>query len=257
MSLLASTLLAAACGSGSGSPPSAGSVQPRGPADPATALARDAVFHDRFARRTLYTWTTTEQIEELRRTGVLLSRSESPTRGTSYAEQVLDALARRGDPTALLLYSTGYAKARHAWPAPWATRAGWPDEQYGDQLIRITLRREAILVSLATATGAFAARDASGGAVSLEEARAHPERIAALYFVSDATSPPAPGVPPPKATYREYVVVNEAMIESWAVGTADVARELETNVDTIEALVRYLRAGGGAPHALAPPRVWG
>ena len=163
-SLLAGILFAAACGS-SGQSASNSAPSPAGPTDPATAFARDAVFHEQFARRTLYTWTTTEQIDELRRTGILLSRSESPAHGTSYAEQVLDALARRGDPTALLVYPTGYAKARHAWASPWATRAGWPDEQYGDQLVRITLKREAIVLALSTRTGAFTARDASGGPV--------------------------------------------------------------------------------------------
>jgi hypothetical protein len=88
-------------------------------------LARDVVTHDRFARRTLYTWTTKDQIEELRTTRQLLSRDESPAHGASYLDQVLYTLAQRGDPTAALLYTTAFAKMRFAWHAPWATRGGF------------------------------------------------------------------------------------------------------------------------------------
>ena len=254
--VLASSLLAAACGPPRQPAPIEAAVP--APADPAAAtaaLARDAVFHDRFARRTLYTWTTADQIAELARTHQLLSREDSPANGAAYSDQVLYMLAQRRDDLAKLLYSTGYAKARHAWPAPWATKAGWPDERYGDYLIEIVLRPQAIIVGLSTALGFFAAETASGDRLALADALAHPERIAAIYFVSDATRSPLPAIPRPTATFREYIVCNESMIESWSAGSEAIRRELATEAGTLDALVRYLRAHTQPTH-VAIPGAW-
>src|SRR5258706_16215584 len=112
--VLATSLLAASCGTPSNPQPKARTeaVQP-GDVDLAKqatrALASDAVFHDRYVRRTLYSWTTPEQIAELRAGKQLLSREESPVHGASYIDQVLEVLANRGDPTAKLLFTTGFA----------------------------------------------------------------------------------------------------------------------------------------------------
>src|SRR5215216_5742962 len=147
--IVAGSLLAGACNPSASPPPVVGSTAPA-TADPgreaAAGLARDALHHDDFVRRTVYSWTTAEQIEELRKGGPLLSRAESPANGASYVEQVIYALAQAGDPTAALLYHAAFARMRFAWHAPWATRDGWPTEEYGDQLIRITLQPEAIVL---------------------------------------------------------------------------------------------------------------
>jgi hypothetical protein len=253
---LAALLLAAACGSPARPAPTlSASVLAVDPAAVTAALARDDVFHDRFGRRTLYTWTTVDQVTDLARTRRLLTREESPAKGAAYGDQVLFALAQRGDDIARLLYSAGFAKARHAWPAPWATRAGWPGESYGDRLIQLVLRPDAIIVGVSTAVGVFAAQTAGGADVPFAEVRAHPERIAAIYFVSDATRSPAPTVPRPTATFREYVVCNESMIETWAVGTPAIAHELADEAATLDALVRYLRARTQPTH-VAIPGAW-
>lgn len=255
-STLAALLLAAACSARHEPAPGPAAIAPASdPAAVTAALARDGVFHDRFGRRSLYTWTTADQIDELARTRRLLSREESPANGAAYGDQVLFALAQRGDDIAKLLYSAGFAKARHAWPAPWATRAGWPGESYGDRLIQIVLRRDAIIVGLSTAVGVFGAQTSGGDDVPLAEVRAHPERIAAIYFVSDATRSPAPTVPRPTATFREYVVCNESMIETWAAGTPAIAHELGQAAATLDALVRYLRARTLPTH-VAIPGAW-
>jgi hypothetical protein len=224
--------------------PRANVVEPaqRDPAaQAAAALARDALHHTRFARATLYTWTTADQIEQLRKTGQLLVRDESPASGASYLDQVLFALAQRGEPVATLLYTTTFARMRFAWHAAWATRDGWPREQYGDQLIRITLRPEAVIVSLFTATGTFEARNLRDETVPLASVLANPSQIAAIYFVSDARTAAARGLPRPNATFRELALCNEAMIESWQVGTAELAHELEQEASALDAMASYLR----------------
>jgi hypothetical protein len=215
------------------------------PADSAatleTRLGRDAVDQHKFFRAVLYTWTTSEQIDELRSSRRLLTRDESPTSGASYLDQLLFSLAPR-DPLAKLLYTTAFATMRFAWPAPWATRAGWPDEQYGDQLIRITLRDDAWIVHLSTATGAFTVHDQRDAIVPIDQVLASPHRIAAIYFVSDRTQPTAAGLPPAMTTFREYALCNESMIASWEVGTARVMREVEESAATVDAIVRWATA---------------
>jgi hypothetical protein len=251
------TSLLAACGSPAQPETRANLVEPaqRDPAAEAVAmLAHDALHHTRFARRTLYTWTTAEQIDELRRTKQLLVRDESPVSGASYLDQVLYVLAQRGEPLAKLLYTTGFAKMRFAWHAPWATRDGWPTEQYGDNLIKITLKPEAIIVSLSSATGELTAKNLLNEPVPLANVIAKPETIGAIYFVSDATST-APGIPRSTATFRELALCNESMIESWEVGTAAIRDELARNATTLDAMVRYLRTKPTSPRAI-PSAVW-
>src|SRR5258706_7476507 len=169
--LLASMLFASACRQpAQPQPPPVNAVVPS-----ASALWRDPVTAEHYARRVLYTWTTSAQIDELRRDhSRLLVREHSPDYGASFYEQVVAALAERGDVVAQLLHTTTFAKSRFAWPAPWATREGWIDEDYGDQLIRVTLRSNAIVLALSTATGSFEARDLDGAIVPLAEVTAHP-----------------------------------------------------------------------------------
>ncbi len=209
-------------------------------------LARDAVDEQRFARSTLYSWTTTEQIDELRQNRRLLARDESPASGASFVDQILFALAQK-DPLARLLFTTPFARMRFAWPTPWSTRAGWPNEKYGSQLIRIALRSDAWIVRLTTATGTFEVHDLHDDVVPIATVLVAPHRIAAIYFVSDASVAPADGLPKPGASFREYVLCNESMIESYEVGTARIAHEIAESAALIDTLIKAIKT--------TPPRL--
>jgi hypothetical protein len=213
------------------------------------------VYHDKFARRALYSWTTTEQVEDLRKTKRLLVRDESPTNGASYVDQVLYALSRRGDPVAQKMYTAPFAKMRFAWSSMWATRAGWPNEQYGDQLIRITLKADAWIAYLSTATGTIVVHDMQDKLIPTDVVLAKPERIAAIYFVSDASVPPAPGIPRPHSSFREYAICNESMIEWYEVGTARLAGEVDKAIALIERLVGWV-AKENVVNREPAPRGW-
>lgn len=223
--LVAGVLIAAGCGDAKkpeSTPPAIGRASAPAPANH-TLLWRDVPTAASFARRTLYTWTTSEQVEELRRTKVLLSREESPEHGASYFEQYIHMLASTHGPAeaiAKLLDSTGYAKSRFAWIAPWATREGIGDEVYGEQLIRIDLAADAIVLALAGT--AFTAHDLSDAPIDLAIALAHPERIAAVYFDS--------------GSFREYIVCNESMIASYTVGTDEIRDVALAEAAALEAL---------------------
>ncbi len=79
---------------------------------------------------------------------------------------------------------------------------GLTSKQYGDQLTRVTLRKEAWIAHLSTVTGIIDLHDA---VVPIERALATPERIAAIYFVSDGQAPTS-SIPRASASVREYVL---------------------------------------------------
>jgi hypothetical protein len=214
------------------------------------ALLPYVVLPGRIAARTLYTWTTRDQIAQLAQKRVLLTRTESPERGSSYFSQRLSLRAKEGDELAKLLQSGGFAKARHAWPAPWATFLGSPGERYGDELIQIKLKPEAWFVVFRSSKPDLSVVDMESRAISSEDALAHPERIAAVYFVHDELGKEgaASSAPPPvRAAYREYVLCNESMIASYAVYTEDIKQELQRSADAVAALATHLQKSPSPP----------
>jgi len=231
--IIATTMLAGACKDPPQAPPPPAPPSDVAKSDDAAVLWRDPVTAERFARRVLYTWTTADQIAELRTAKRLLTREESPANGASYFEQYLHGLAAGGDPIAKLLDTTTFAKSRFAWPAPWATSGGMGAEQWGDQLIRVTLKKDAIVLAVSSRTRTFTARDLDNRALPLDLVMQHPERIGAVYFEA--------------AQYREMVLCNESMIAGWSVGTQDIADEVAAEARAIAALAAELRAGPVTP----------
>ena len=215
--------------------------------DPSAKLAGYAVTSGNYARRALYTWTSDAQIDELLQSHVLLSRTESPKYGPAYFDVQMEMRWMAGDKLAALLRAQAFRKARFAWTAPWATLMGWPDETYGGQLIEVTLKPEAWIASFRTSTQSWEARDLNGAAVPTDQLLKRPDRIAAVYFVHDFVAPPASGLTtfsPPRRqdgreAYREYVLCNESMIESWSIGTERIAGEIRDSADLLESAAKY------------------
>lgn len=237
----------AACKSESGAPPagptgSTGSVtSDAGPApidDALTFLESPAVTRDRRlasgVRFRLYSWTTREQAEEMRRTKVLLSRTESPEHGPSMYDVAMQNAADHGDSVAALLRKEGFQKARFAWTSAWATRMAWPGESYGDVLLAVDVRAGAYVAKRDPAAGTWDVVTTDGTAVGIAELLAHPERLGAVLFESDGTG----GAP----AYREFVLCNEAQIESFSFGMATELDELESEITGIETTAKALRA---------------
>jgi hypothetical protein len=195
------------------------------------------------AKRVLYSWTTPEQVEELRRDRVLLTRSETAGLGRGYAFTSMDELAARGSApeNQLLARLSGelFTKVRYAWPNAWATRMGWPGEDYGDQLLRVVLKPEAWIVVVSDRVG-MAVIDLNNQPVPIEQALAESHRIGAVFFYrvdvegQDTFSRCAGG-------YREFIVGNEAMIEEWSLGTEQIRDQLETDAALIEGMLESVR----------------
>jgi hypothetical protein len=186
-----------------------------------------------------YSWTTDEQIAELRGGGPLFSRSERTDRGRGNA---LESLAQLGLSSGELgqlasrMSQELFTEARYAWTNPWATRMGWPGEQYGNRLIRVELLANAWIAHF-DGTDLWIT-DETGTYVSTTEALANLTRIGAIYF---NRGPSAGG---PQCTtlgasgggsgYREVILGNLAMVKRWGVGTTAIAARLAQDINTFE-----------------------
>ncbi len=237
--------------SGSGAGPAIIMLPPAEPAcslpEAGTPVFSEQVFdYQKLFQRELYTWTTDEQITELREGQVLLTRTEREGLGPGYAFDVIAGIATQADlpmnQLAAYLASDAFAKARYAWPHPWATRMGWPGESYGNNLVRIVLREEAWIVSVRS--GALEVRDAQDAVIPLEEALATPERIALIFFEKDGASggPFCGGSFVDGANgYREYIVGNEAMIEEWSIATPEILAKLDSDLALLRTFLERIR----------------
>ena len=195
------------------------------------------------AHRTLYSWTTAEQAAELRAGSVLLTRTETPGLGRGYAFTAIDALAARGSApeNQLLAKLSGdlFVKVRYAWPNAWATRMGWPGEDYGDQLLRVVLKSEAWILVVSDGVG-IAVIDMNNQLVPIADALANVERIGAVYFYKrDVTG--RGSFQSCSGGYREFIVGNEAMVEEWSLGTADIRDQILADATLVEAFLSDVR----------------
>ena len=154
--------------------------------------------------------------------------------GRGYAFDVFDQIAH--DETiperaqlASVLGGALFEKARYAWSEPWATRMGWPGEEYGGNLLRIVLKPEAWVVvvkngNLTVFDLQNAARFACSGAGQSRTPGRNllPERRlcrrSRLAMVASARG---------SNGYREFIVGNLAMVEEWSLGTQQIRDRLE------------------------------
>ncbi|MEO6602933.1 MAG: hypothetical protein ABIQ16_23815, partial [Polyangiaceae bacterium] len=244
---------AVAGGAGGFEPPSsgAGGVSPTAPcvvSPPAPPVFQSQAVDPRLvARRELYTWTTDEQAAALRSDQVLFTKSEQAGLGPGYAFTYLSELANgcvdaEQQQLATVLGGELFAKKRYAWPEPWATRMGWPGEEYGGNLLRVLLKPEAWLVVLRG--GVLSVVDLTNQVVAVSEAVLHPERIGAILFVRDG----AAGGPACAGTfvsgengYREFILGNLAMVEEWSIGTQSIRDRLAANIADLTRFLTRIR----------------
>lgn len=204
------------------------------------------------ARRELFSWTTAEQAAEIRAGGVLMTRTEREGLGPGYAMSVLAKLAPPLPPTdpflaaeaqlATLLSGPQFEKARYAWSEPWATRVGWPGEDYGDQLLRMVLREDAWLAVYVS--GRLNVVDMNNQDVPVTEALTYPERLAGVFFinVSRDGGPDCGGsFRTPGDGYREFIIGNESMIEEWSLGTAEIRARIEADAARVRSFFDRIR----------------
>jgi len=207
--------------------------------------------------RVFYSWTTDEQVAELRAGGPLFSRSESPGKGRGLAMTQLAAYGAKGsglvNQLATTLADRVFAKARFAWPNPWATLMGWPGETYGNQLLQVTLRPEA-WIAFFYGSGSLVVYDSNHQPVAIETAAASPERIGAIYFQSEVdvdgnyTNCSEGTFSQGGVAFREFVLGNLQMVQSWSLATPEIAARLAADIAALRRPLAQRRGGRVIAH---------
>jgi hypothetical protein len=202
------------------------------------------VRHADFARRTLYSWTSAEQVRELREEPTLLTRAATAEGEAGRAAEVI-LLHADSDELAALLAEPRFVNKRFGWSNPWATVQGFGGESYGTHLLRITLREQAWIGRLIVGRDGrleWAFADVRGNAVAPAEVLASPERLAAVYFV-DLRGAGCGTLGYIGLAFREYFVCNEGMLESFALYTTEVRAEVDRSISALAGLHAALLQG--------------
>jgi hypothetical protein len=210
-------------------------------ATPTAEIAAFGVRHADFARRTLYSWTTAEQVRELRDAPTLLTRAATAEGQPGRAAEVIRSHAE-SDALAALLAEPRFENKRFGWSNAWATVRGFGGERYGNHLLRITLREQAWMGRLIVGQDgrlAWAFADVRGNPVAVSDVLASPERLAAVYFV-DLRGAGCGTLNDIGSAFREYFVCNEGMLESFALYTAEVRAEIDRSINALAGLSQAL-----------------
>jgi hypothetical protein len=195
-------------------------------------------------QRVFYSWTTDEQVAELRAGTELFSRTERPGQGRGLLFDLLADYAEAGGSDEATLAGTlaneTFAKARFAWPNPWATVLGFPGETYGNQLLKIELTSEAWIAYFDGRS--LSVFDADNAPVPIETALATPARIGAIFHVSDAEAGSSycgtfamGGV-----GFREFALGNIAMVARWSLATEEIGQRLRDDIAELQAFAQQL-----------------
>ena len=190
-------------------------------------------------QRVFYSWTTDEQVAELRAGTELFSRSERPGQGRGMLFDSLAAYAESGDSDEAKLAGTLanelFAKARFAWPNPWATVLGFPGETYGNQLLKIELTAEAWIAYFDGLS--LTVFDAENNLVPMEIALSAPQRIGAIFHISqgEAGSSYCGTFSRGGVGFREFALGNIATVARWSLATDEIAERLHRDIAELQA----------------------
>lgn len=201
-------------------------------AEDARYLASSGVTRGDYLRREFFTWTTTAQLNQLKSGRRLLIKDRADDGSRAFFDRRLELMRSSTDfaasSVARRLLEKDLGLRRFAWVNPWGTSRGWGEsDTYGHVLVKARLKPGAIVAKLDGNGWEF--RDergtlALGTALSAEQAR----NIAVVFHNWDPKQPgdgmrELEGRP----AFREFVLVNESMIETWEVDTPELRERIE------------------------------
>ncbi|MEZ4372918.1 MAG: hypothetical protein R3B07_18985 [Polyangiaceae bacterium] len=234
-------------------------LAPRGPvpevtlsADDELYLANSGVTRGDYLRREFYTWTTTAQLNELRSRRRLLIKDRADDGSRAFFDRRLELMRGSSDfalnRVSRRLLEKDLGLRRFAWVNPWGTSRGWGEsDTYGHVLVKVRLKPEAMVARLDGNGWEF--RD-ERGVVPVGTALST-DTIKSLAVVYHSWDPKHPGEGmrelEARPAFREFVLVNESMIESWEVDTPAVRDRLERDKRLLGAI---------APQVSQPAPSW-
>ncbi len=256
-------------------------VAPEAPASPqasADALAQTAVHPGAPPPSVIWSWTTADQIAQLREDERLLVRTESPTYGrTAFSRTLARHAAQTRDPLSRLLDRPRFARHRYGWSQPWATSRPPAGERWGQELLRIELQPGAWVAifrppaaaselvrpearSWASDGPVWQVVDLQGAAVPMPQVLADPERIAAVLHHNPQVSLDLQArwntYAAPTLAFREFVLINEDQIAHVSYGTAQIREATRRTAEQLDALAAQLPEQPGPDQRRAMEIAW-
>jgi hypothetical protein len=192
------------------------------------------------ARKELYALVTDAEAEALRKGGSLIPPVDDaqppdavkmldkvrPT-STAMRQPLIDALKPR------------FASVRAVWPNPWALRLVEHAGSEHMNIVRIVLRDTAWFARITD--GSITTSSLMQSDVTISDALAEPERIAALFYEINQRVTLNPSVDSCEDGRRVMVLGDESMIEEWSLGTEEVLARLDTDIDLLDQFFKVAR----------------
>ncbi len=229
-------------------------------------LAKHVVSNQLAGRAELYAEVTDSEVLALKKGGSLLLPPPTTPPGTlSPLNAVLNASLNVSLPStqasralAQLLQSR-FKATRSLWPNPWALRL--VDHVGTEHMtpLRILLKPEAWIVRIDM--GSLFVVDVRNGQVSVDQALAHPERIAVVYYVYDDRIPGNP-LAQCEGGKREFALGNEAMVAEFSLGTPEILARLDSDIADLTGMFNVVRQcttverGTGSFHSSTACQAW-
>ncbi|MBN4071482.1 hypothetical protein JYT72_03110, partial [Crocinitomix catalasitica] len=204
-------------------------------------------------RSEFYSWTTDEQIDLIQKNGKVLIKSKGSNEVSIYQKSIEDkpysthALAN-------ILRQEKFQKKRFAWTSAWPICSG--ERDYGSRLLKIKLKDEALICIINPYYPSLTkVVDINGREYSIEEADSLQSRIAAVHYINDIYQKKRHTVVAhtyykvekdfqehlEENFYREYVLINEYMIEVVDHGSDHMLAKVQEEIDFLEQLLRYIK----------------
>lgn len=131
-----------------------------------------------------------------------------------------------------------FERSRSTWPNPWALRLVEHPATEHLNAVRIVLRDDAWIARIINASLAIV--DIKNGLVSIDQALAQPERIAAVYY-SSVQGLQGSSLGQCADGHRNFALGNEAMIEEWSLGTSEISTRLDADLELVGRLFAVAR----------------
>lgn len=205
-------------------------------------FAKQAVSNQLPVRPELYAQLTDDEVAALKRGGSLLPEPPGAPAVASTLSTVLTAtLNASTDLRKPLLQELlkRFKSTRALWPNPWALRlVDHPGTQHMNP-VRVVLKEGAWVVRIFEG-GPPTIVDHENKLVTIDQATANPEKIAAVYYVYDDRLA-GNSTAQCESGKRELALGNEAMVESVSVGTPEILERLNTDIDALTAFFNVVR----------------
>ena len=228
----------------------------------APIFAKQAVSNQLPVRPELYAQMTDAEVAALKKGGSLIPPA-APLPALSSLTSVLNAASTTATPERRELITKllpRFKSTRTLWPNPWALRLiDHPGTEHMN-IVRVVLNKAAWVVRIFDGTPPTVV-DVNNGIVSVDDANAHPERIAAIYYVFDDRAP-GNSAAQCESGKRELALGNEAMVDEFSIGTPEILERLNSDIEALTAFFSVVRPcasverGAGTFHAYTVCQSW-